>query len=177
MDKNFSDLVVPIVEASYRPELWPGVCDQVVSLIGNATAFMIFEYDFEDFGSQIFHSSYEFSIYGREVIEVTKSPTLIPVEEMEGYSRFARKPSGKFYSEFELYDLEHDQFLPENPFRDRVLAAGKSKSRNVAKMNDVGPWADIGALHMAQFGAEIPTRVRGLMDDMVPILSNSIEAG
>lgn len=176
MDKNFTELVACIVEASYRPELWPSVCDRLIEQVG-ATAFMIFEYDFEKFGSQIFHSSADFSVHGRDVIEVTKSPHLIPEEEMEGYTRFARKPAGSFYSEFELYDLQHDEFLPVNPFRDRVLAAGKSRSRTVAKLNYVGPWADVGALHMPQYGVEISPDVRSFVNELIPILANSLESG
>lgn len=169
---QFREIVLATFDAALRPDTWPEVCDRVADAT-SATAFMIFEYNFNAHQAPIFHGSRVTRLGGAPLVEAMK--TSIPPEEQDGYARFGALPAGRLFSEYEVYGASHDSEMPPNPFRDAVLAAGASRSRNVARLNDIGPWSDVSALHLPMFGADIPRSLRVDMDALIPIFGKAFE--
>jgi len=99
------------------------------------------------------------------------------VEDNAGYDLFSRFPAGRMIPEHEVFGLPHDRDLPQNRFRDAVLAVAGSKSRSAAKLNDIGPWSDIAALHLPVYGADIPPELRVKVDFLMPVLGKALETG
>lgn len=56
-------------------------------------------------------------------------------------------------AEAELYGVAHNLDYPPNSLRDNALNALRSRSRNAAKMSDVGPYADVASIHHPVLGA------------------------
>ncbi|MGI1660950.1 hypothetical protein ACRDNQ_01815 [Palleronia sp. KMU-117] len=161
------------IDVTHRNELWPDLCDAIVQTLG-ATAFMVFEYDFLSFTGPIFRGS---SALGdaMHLVDVTMGGRL-PEVEIAGYRRFTGFPSARLVGEFECYDLVHDRDLPENPYRDAVLAVSGAASRSLMRVNDIGPWSDVAALHLKCPAAETSPEVRAEAEFLLPLLGRSIEA-
>jgi DNA-binding CsgD family transcriptional regulator len=161
------------IDVTHRPELWPELCDTMTEALGG-TAFMVFEYDFRSFRGPVFRGSRGLGD-ALNLVAVTMEGRL-PDVEIAGYTRFLSFPPGRLVGEFECYDIEHDRDLPENPYRDAVLAASGARSRNVMRLNDIGPWSDVAALHLKCPGAEIAPEVRAEAEFLMPLLGRAIEA-
>ena len=174
MDQRTTEIVTKAIEASTRPELWPEICDQMVSYTG-ATAFILFEFDFENFGGVRAAASSKFAKHGQDVIEQTLAGP--PDVELDAYARFGEQPAMAMVSEHQLYGLNNDDGMPENPFRDRVLEVAGSKSRHVARINDIGPWADVAAIHASCAGEDVPPELHHVTNGLLPIFAKSLEAG
>lgn len=162
------------ITAVARPEEWANLCDLVAEAFG-ANAFMVFEYDFGDFSAPKLHGSRKVREFGAGLVEATLTGT-VPDEEIEGYAKFARFPRMRLFSESQIHGLAHDSELPANPYRDAVLNVSGARSRNVARLNDIGPWSDVAALHLPCFGADVDPALRSDVEQVLPILGTSLEA-
>jgi DNA-binding CsgD family transcriptional regulator len=161
------------IDVTHRAELWPELCDAMARTLGG-TAFMVFEYDFRSLTAPIFRGS---RAVGKAMHLVTATMEgRLPEVEIAGYRRFAAFPAGRLVGEYECYDITHDRDLPENPYRDAVFAASGAASRSVMRVNDIGPWSDVAALHLKCPAAETPPEVRAEAEFLLPLLGRTIEA-
>lgn len=163
------------IDVTHRSEVWPDLCDALCEALGG-TAFMVFEYEFISFKSPIFRASTGFVTDRTAHLLSATQEGRLPEVEMAGYRRFSSFPPGRLYGEYECYDLEHDRDLPENPYRDAVLAVSGAGSRSVMRLNDIGPWSDVAALHLNGPAAEMPSEVREEAGFLLPILGRAIDA-
>lgn len=161
------------IDVVHRSDRWPELCDALCEALGG-TAFMVFEYDFKTFTSPIFRGS-DAVARAMHLVEATMEGK-VPDVEIAGYQRFFTFPSGRLVGEFECYDIEHDRDLPENPYRDAVLAATGAGSRSVMRLNDIGPWSDVAALHLKYPAAEMPAALRAEAELLMPLVGRAIDA-
>jgi DNA-binding CsgD family transcriptional regulator len=161
------------IDVTHRVELWPELCDAVAQTLGG-TAFMVFEYDFRSLTGPIFRGSRAVGD-AMHLVAATMEGRL-PEVEIAGYRRFNRFPSGRLVGEYECYDIAHDRDLPENRYRDAVLAASGAGSRSVMRINDIGPWSDVAALHLKGPAADLLPGIRAEAEFLLPLLGRSIEA-
>lgn len=161
------------VDIIHRPDLWDDLCETFCAAFG-ANAFMVFEFDFNRFTAPIFRGSRAIED-GMHLVQAHMEGR-IPEVERQGYSRFAAFPAGILFGEYQAYDVEHDRFMPENPFRDAVLAVSGARSRSVMRLNDVGPWSDVAAMHMPIPFADIDPQLRQDASLILPVLGKAIEA-
>jgi DNA-binding CsgD family transcriptional regulator len=161
------------IDVTHRAELWPELCDAIAETLGG-TAFMVFEYDFRSLTGPIFRGS---RAVGDAMHLVTATMEgRLPEVEIAGYRRFTEFRAGQLVGEYECYDMAHDRDLPENPYREAVLAVSGAVSRSVMRLNDIGPWSDVAALHLACPAAEISSEVRAEAEFLLPLLGRTIEA-
>lgn len=171
-DNGMAEIVSLAIDASAQCASWDDVCDRVTEHF-DATGFLIFEFNFETFSGPKMHASDWLGRAGEQVIMETLES--MPKEEQDVFSRFSNCPRQTMVTEAELYGVSHDLEMPENPFRQKVFDTVGSKSRNACRMNDVGPWADVAALHLPIYGSDIPPLVRAQMNFLIPILGKSLE--
>lgn len=163
------------MDAQLDAARWVEVCDLIAEAT-RATAFMVFEYDTASHSSPLFHGS-----------RATRGPaaeSLVRIhmeggaeEDRKGYSALARLPEGRIYPEIEILGLAHDDELPTNSFRERVLGVLGSKSRSAAKLNDIGPWVVVAALQLPILGADLPPGLRADVNSLLPLLGKALETG
>lgn len=161
------------IDIIHQPGRWEELCDVVCDVYG-ANAFMVFEFDFKSFAAPIFRG-YKNHEDALQLIQAHMEGR-VPDEERRGYARFAAFPSGMLIGEYQCYDLEHDRDLPENPFRDAVLSVSGSQSRSVMRLNDIGPWSDIAALHMPIPFAEVDPQLKQDAASFLPLIGKAMEA-
>jgi DNA-binding CsgD family transcriptional regulator len=160
------------VDVVHRPDRWPELCDAVSEAL-DATAFMVFEFDFARFAAPVFRGSA--AIVGAAPLVNATMRGDLPQVEREGYARFASFPAGQLVGEYECYDLDHDRDLPPNPYRDAVLAVSGATARSVMRLNDIGPWIDVAALHLRCPAADLPLAAREDAEGMLTAVARSIE--
>lgn len=174
IDAKLTEIVTGAIEATVHPVKWNATCDRIVNLF-DATAFVMFEFNFQDFSGPHMHVSKELGSAGRHLIERTL--TEMPPEEIDVFKRFSLQKRGELIPEASIYNVDHDLKMPANPFRDEVLAAVGSKSRNACRMNDIGPWADVAALHLPVYGVDIPAETREQMNLLFKVFGTCLETG
>ncbi len=172
--ETFAKALALSIDAALQPEKWEDVLNLVVDFSG-ATAFMVFEFDFETHEMGTFHSSTEFAIKGADLIASARA-AMTP-EESEVYDRFTASPWNKLVTEHELYGGATDSDLPDNPFREQVLITVGSNSRAGIKLNDVGPWSDVAVLHMPVRGQDIDPEIRRDIEIVGRVVARSLETG
>ena len=173
-DPDVAAVLTAAMDAQLDSERWGEVCDLVAATTGG-TAFMVFEYDFSTHKAPFLHGCRTTREKGGALVKAHMEGAA--VEDNAGYDLFSRFPAGRMIPEQEVFGLPHDRDLPQNRFRDAVLAASGSKSRSAAKLNDIGPWSDIAALHLPVYGADIPPELRVKVDFLMPVLGKALETG
>jgi DNA-binding CsgD family transcriptional regulator len=161
------------VDVVHRPDRWPDLCDAVTDALG-ARAFMVFEFDVGQFAAPVFCGSRGIAD-AVPLINATMRGDL-PQVERDGYARFTTFPAGQLVGEYECHDVAHDRDMPPNPYRDAVLAVTGAASRNVMRLNDIGPWIDVAALHLRCPAAELPSAERDEAEALLSVVGRSIEA-
>lgn len=134
---------------------------------------MLFQYDLDQHKSPAFWGSKKVTKGGSHIIKMMAQGE--DKDDHSGYESLSRFPPGELVSEYEIYGVEHELDLPSNPHRDKTLAFLNSRSRNVARLNDIGPWIDIAALHMSCYGADIPEGIVKRANFLFPIIGKAVE--
>jgi DNA-binding CsgD family transcriptional regulator len=97
-------------------------------------------------------------------------------EDQAAYESIAKFPPANLIPEYRVYGVAHDLDMPLNHFRDAVLRAGNSKSRSVARLNEIGPWLDIVGLHMPCYGSDIPPETFTMLEFLLPVIRKALES-
>lgn len=173
MKADLSAILSGIVEATLHPEAWSEVCDAITERM-DGTAFMIFEYDVVDGRGMDFHGSRQI-LNHKDLYDALLSGGGDADNEI--YFALTRSQPGVFATEAELLGLGRDEDIPGNPYRDAVMARMGTKCRAGCRLNDIGPWVDVAALHLPVMGAALSDRVRSEMNLILPVIGKSLETG
>ena len=170
--KALTEIICGLMDTTMQPQAWDGVCDRVTDLFG-ATAFMVFEYDLICHKSPNFFGSECMRGPGYHIIDAMLKGEV--GKDKEAYDRFPGFERSKLIPEYKIWSVRHDLDIPDNKFREKVLKSFGSRSRSVARLNEIGPWMDVAAVHMPCFGSDIPQDVFDNAEFLFPLISKTLE--
>jgi DNA-binding CsgD family transcriptional regulator len=97
--------------------------------------------------------------------------------EIEANRYIARSQPFEILTALDVFYATQDEDIPPMPFRDQLHARLGTSARIGAKLNDVGPWLDVGALHIPGKNSEISEKVRSELIFLYPIFGKAIGTG
>lgn len=171
--RELSDIVSEIIGAAVNPSAWPIVADRVVEAT-KSTSFVILEYDLSAAkGIQIHMSTRLATVAGDMAQEI-----LDGAAEMDNgiYEASATLPLYNLTSEAKTMGFSSTTDMVSNPFRDEVLRRTGAKARNLARINDIGPFLELIGLH-APYPGDPPKEVESFMNFLIPVIGKSLETG
>lgn len=167
------DLIGQAIEASYRPDRWEAICDQVCSGFG-ATNFVFLSYDPEEAAGSRLYASENFRSVARNLGDELLSGAAEADNEI--YLALLEAQPYQFASEAETLGLDRNSDIVSNPFRDAVLSRTGAKIRYGGKLNDVGPFLDVATMHL-DHEDPLPRKVTQTMHHLMPIFGKALETG
>ncbi|GGE21582.1 hypothetical protein GCM10011360_07710 [Primorskyibacter flagellatus] len=172
-DSAAIDIAASIVEASARPETWDSVCDRIAGEL-DCAAFMVIPYDLASQKALGFHGS---SVLRRDPGEWVKTRfvTANPEEDRPGYVTLAASRTGTVLGERDFFRVPEDAPLPENRWRDQILASTGGRGRTAFKLNDSGPQLDCAVSHDLAPSEYASAKVVRAAPFLTPLLQRAIE--
>lgn len=98
-------------------------------------------------------------------------------EEVAANKRIALAAPFRLLTELDAFAVESDDDLPRMPFRDALQERLGTGCRIGAKLNDLGPWLDVGSLHISGRNISIPESIRQELAMLFPVFGKAIETG
>lgn len=143
--EGLSEIIRSAIDAAIRPQEWERVCDLIVSHC-RLNAFFLYEYSLDAGAIPSMYVSDAIRRNGNALLTTLRSGQGGTVEQ-ELYASTTTLEPCRIVFEHETMSLASEEQLPTNPFRDGILAASNSRRRFGARLNDIGPFVDIGSGH------------------------------
>jgi len=96
-------------------------------------------------------------------------------DEIENHRSLKNSEAHIVIDELMLHAVEHDGLVPNTPFRQQLHDRLGVRSRVGTKINEVGPWVDMTALHLPDPNSSISKNTREFLRCISPILGKSVE--
>lgn len=171
-ERFFSEVIQKTIEAPLDQIRWTMVADMMASRYLGHAVFYTFDVPRMDTGQIWFSNGYNSCLDLVEAFLDNQSPHEIAANEF-----IARSRPFDILTELDVFYATQDEDIPPMPFRDQLHERLGTSARIGAKLNDVGPWLDVGALHVPGKNSEISDQVRSELMFLYPIFGKAIETG
>ena len=173
--RDIAHIMRATIDAAIHPGQWDQVCDMIAEHAG-LNAFFLYEYAAEQGTIPSMHISEAIRRDGRQLIDALQRGEGGPAEEVLYASTMSLEPC-RIVFEHETLGLSSEDQLPANPFRDGILSASTSRRRFGARLNDIGPFIDIGSGHTDRPRKDFSAQQLAELELVFNVLGKSFEAG
>ena len=171
-DSFFSEIIQTTIEAPLDENRWTKIADMMASRYRGHAVFYTFDVPLMDTGQIWFSNGYNKCLDLVDAFLDNQSAHEIAANEY-----IARSKPFTILTELDVFYATQDDDIPPMPFRDQLHAQLGTGARIGAKLNDVGPWVDVGALHIPGKNSEIREQIRSELMFLYPIFGKAIETG
>lgn len=169
-DGKLTEIIKLAISAPLFEDHWSDIVDRVAHYLGGHFSTYYFDVTGQRKGTIWLSSGYDACTELIDDFFAGRYP-----DEIEIHRTLNGSEAHIVIDELMLHAVDRDELVPSTPFRQQLHDRLGVQSRVGTKLNDVGPWVDMTALHLSGSNSSIPKSTRDFLQFISPIFGKSIE--